>query len=195
MKTLLYSIHHKACKLLLAVAAFLPVTSCDTVWDDDDNCPTEYRVKFEYDYNMLHADAFASQVHSVTLYAFDADGKLVLQQTEQGEALADPNYTMPLDIAPGNYQLIAWAGLQDGDAFTVPQLTEGVSTLNELTCRINRYPYTLHGEQVDSVGYLQPLWHGSADTRTTSRAGRAELITIPLASPLITLEPIKTIFE
>ena len=150
MKSLLYSIHRKACKLLLAAAVFLPVTSCDTVWDDDDDCPTEYRVKFEYDYNMLHADAFASQVHSVTLYAFDADGKLVLQQTEQGDALADPNYTMALDVNPGNYQLIAWAGLQDGDAFTVPQLTEGVSTLNELTCRINRYPYTLHGEQVDS---------------------------------------------
>lgn len=187
MKTLLYSIHRKACKLLLAAAVFLPVTSCDTVWDDDDDCPTEYRVKFEYDYNMLHADAFASQVHSVTLYAFDADGKLVLQQTEQGDALADPNYTMALDVNPGNYQLIAWAGLQDGDAFTVPQLTEGVSTLNELTCRINRYPYTLHGEQVDSVGYLQPLWHGSADTRTTSRAGRAELITVPLVKNTNTL--------
>ena len=141
MKTLLYSIHRKACKLLLAAAVFLPVTSCDTVWDDDDDCPTEYRVKFEYDYNMLHADAFASQVHSVTLYAFDADGKLVLQQTEQGDALADPNYTMA----------------------------------------------TLHGEQVDSVGYLQPLWHGSADTRTTSRAGRAELITVPLVKNTNTL--------
>ena len=42
---LLYSIHRKACKLLLAAAVLLPVTSCDTVWDDDDStgakrCPT-----------------------------------------------------------------------------------------------------------------------------------------------------------
>ena len=180
MKTLLYSIHHKACKLLLAVAAFLPVTSCDTVWDDDDNCPTEYRVKFEYDYNMLHADAFASQVHSVTLYAFDADGKLVLQQTEQGEALADPNYTMPLDIAPGNYRLIAWAGLQDGDAFTVPQ---DIAALDQLTCRINRYTRTLHGESIDSVGYLQPLWHGSAETGTNPSG----IVTVPLVKNTNTL--------
>lgn len=78
--SLLYSIHHKAYKLLLAVATVLPLASCHTVWDDDD-CPveTEYRVKFKYDYNMLYADAFASQVHSVTLYAFDADGRLAFQ--------------------------------------------------------------------------------------------------------------------
>ena len=182
MKTLLYSIHRKACKLLLAAAVLLSVTSCDTVWDDDD-CPveTEYRVKFKYDYNMLFADAFASQVHSVTLYAFDAEGRLVFQQTDRGEMLAQPDYSMMLPLDAGDYQLVAWAGVQDGDGFTVPRLTEGISTLDDLTCRINRYPATLHGEPIDSVGYLQPLWHGQLDTQTLTRAAdRTEYLTVPL---------------
>ena len=156
MKTLLYSIHRKACKLMLAAAALLPVTSCDTVWDNDDDCPieTEYRVKFKYDYNMLHADAFASQVHSVTLYAFDADGKLAFQQTDRGDMLAESD---------------------------VPQLTESISAIDDLTCRINRYPTTLLGEPIDSVGYLQPLWHGSVETPVLTRAAdRTEYITVPL---------------
>ena len=79
MKTLLYSIHHQVRKALLAMAIALPMVSCHTVWDDDDDCPveTEYRVKFVHDYNMLFTDAFATQVRSITLYAFDEDGKLV----------------------------------------------------------------------------------------------------------------------
>lgn len=180
--SLLYSIHHKAYKLLLAVATVLPLASCHTVWDDDDDCPveTEYRVKFKYDYNMLFADAFASQVHSVTLYAFDAEGTLVFQQTDRGEMLAQPDYSMMLPLEAGDYQLVAWAGVQDGDGFTVPRLTEGISTLDDLTCRINRYPATLHGEPIDSVGYLQPLWHGQADTQLLTRADRTEYLTVPL---------------
>ena len=185
---LLYSIYHHVGRLLLTVSVLLSLASCHTVWDDDD-CPVdiEYRVKFKYDYNMLFTDAFATQVQSVTLYAFDEQGKLVLQQSEQGEALSRDDYTMKLDLTPGNYRLVAWAGLAEGDAFEVPVMDEGVSVQEDLTCRINRYPYTLHGEQVDSVGYLQPLWHGSADTRTTSRAGRAELITVPLVKNTNTL--------
>ena len=183
MKFPLYSIHRKACKLMLAAAALLPVTSCDTVWDNDDDCPieTEYRVKFEYDYNMLHADAFASQVHSVTLYAFDADGKLAFQQTDAGDELAAPGYSMLLPLAPGDYQLVAWAGVADGNGFTVPTLTEGMATIDQLTCRINRFARTLHGEPIDSVGYLQPLWHGKVSTTTITRAAdRTEYITVPL---------------
>lgn len=183
MKTLLYSIHRKACKLMLAAAALLPVTSCDTVWDNDDDCPieTEYRVKFKYDYNMLYADAFASQVHSVTLYAFDADGRLAFQQTDRGDMLAESDYSMLLPLEPGNYRLVAWAGVEDGNGFTVPQLTESISAIDDLTCRINRYPTTLWGEPIDSVGYLQPLWHGSVETPVLTRAAdRTEYITVPL---------------
>ena len=181
----LYSIHRKACRLLLAMAVLLPITSCHTVWDDDDDCPVdiEYRVKFVHDYNMLFTDAFATQVHSVTLYAFDETGRLVLQQSEQGEALSHDDYTMKLDLAPGNYRLVAWAGLAEGNAYEVPLLTEGVSQQEDLTCRINRYPSTLYGEPIDSIGYLHPLWHGITDSQLT--ASRAEVNTQTVTVPLV----------
>ena len=53
-------------------------TSCSNILDEEDvDCSVEYRVKFKYDHNMKFADAFANEVRSVTLYAFDLDGKFV----------------------------------------------------------------------------------------------------------------------
>ena len=177
---MLYSIYHRVGRILLAMAVLLPFASCHTVWDDDD-CP-EYRVKFVHDYNMLFTDAFATQVRSVTLYVFDESGKLVLQQSEQGEALSHDDYTMKLDLTPGNYRLVAWAGLAEGDAFEVPIMIEGVSAKDDLTCRINRYRRTWHDEAIDSVGYLHPLWHGTANTSLqVSRTNvDTQVITVPL---------------
>ena len=189
---MLYSIHHQVRKTLLAMAIALPMASCNTVWDDD-NCPaeTEYRVKFVHDYNMLFTDAFATQVHSVTLYAFDEQGKLVLQQSEQGEALSRDDYTMKLDLAPGNYRLVAWAGLAEGNAYEVPLLQESVSDIEDLTCRINRYRRTLHGEEIDSVGYLHPLWHGITEPQTLTRASvNTQTVTMPLVKNTNTIRVI-----
>ena len=189
----LYSIHHQVRKALLAMAIALPMASCYSVWDDNDDCPTEteYRVKFVHDYNMLFTDAFATQVRSVTLYAFDESGKLVLQQSEQGEALSRDDYTMKLDLAPGNYRLVAWAGLAEGNAYEVPLLQEGVSDMEDLTCRINRYRRTLHGEEIDSVGYLHPLWHGITEPQTLTRAAvNTQTVTMPLMKNTSTIRVI-----
>ncbi len=186
---MLYSIHHQVRKTLLAMAIALPVTSCYTVWDNDD-CGTEYRVKFKYDYNMLFTDAFSTQVPSVTLYAFDADGRLVFQQSEEGEALAADDYYMTLDVDPGEYRLVAWAGLKDEDnSYDVLELIEGQHTLTDLQCRINRYTHTAHGEQVDSVGVLAPLWHGVVPAQTVTRANtyRTATVTVPLVKNTHTL--------
>ena len=174
---------------MLAMAIALPVTSCYTVWDNDD-CGTEYRVKFKYDYNMLFTDAFSTQVPSVTLYAFDADGRLVFQQSEEGEALAADDYYMTLDVDPGEYRLVAWAGLKDEDnSYDVLELIEGQHTLTDLQCRINRYTHTAHGEQVDSVGVLAPLWHGVVPAQTVTRANtyRTATVTVPLVKNTHTL--------
>lgn len=182
MKNLIRPINHFTKNLLLLAAWTLAVSSCNTIWDDDD-CGTIYRVNFKYDYNMVFADAFASQVNSVTLYTFDADGKLVCQQTEKGEPLKSKGFYMPLDVVPGNYRLIAWAGTSDNDKIIVPQLTEGVSTIDELNCRINRYEHQLLGEKIDSVGYIKPFWHGQYElnmTPATRNSWNYDYITIPL---------------
>lgn len=161
MKNLTSRINHYVKNMLLLAACTLSASSCYTIWDNED-CGTIYQVRFKYDYNMAFADAFASQVHSVTLYAFDEEGKLVSMQQQQGETLSNGDFKMSLDVAPGNYQLVAWAGTEGNDKISIPELTEGVSTIDELTCRINRTGHTVLGEQVDSVGLLNPFWHGTA---------------------------------
>lgn len=190
MRRLLYSIRHWVCMLAPAAAMAVAAVSCNTVWDNDD-CGTEYRVKFRYDYNMLFTDAFATQVPSVTLYAFDADNRLVFKQAEEGDALAADGYFMTLDIDPGQYRLVAWAGLTEEDtSYDMPELTVGRHTLTDLQCRINRYPHTLtHGAQVDSVGLLAPLWHGVVEQQTVTRANtyRTQTVTIPLVKNTHTL--------
>ena len=57
--------------LLLTVLGSTMV-SCSNILDEEVvDCSLEYRVKFKYDHNMKFADAFANEVRSVTLYAFD----------------------------------------------------------------------------------------------------------------------------
>lgn len=190
MKPLLYSIRHQAYNFALAVTALLAATSCNTVWDNDD-CGTEYRVKFKYDYNMLFTDAFGTQVPSVTLYAFDEQGVLAFQKSERGDALAADDYYMTLDVDPGKYRLVAWAGLLEEDnSFEVPDLQVGQHTLTDLTCRINRYTHTAHGgQQVDSVGRLAPLWHGVVPAQAVTRANTydTQYVTVPLVKNTHTL--------
>lgn len=177
-----------ACPFLLLAVLMPFLSSCEPIWDNED-CGTEYRVKFKYDYNMLYTDAFATQVHSVTLYAFDADGRLAFQRSEQGEALARNDYSMALDVDPGQYHLVAWAGLFEGKGFTVPTLTEGQSTIDDLYCRINREEQFLRNRPVDAVDYrLQTLWHGYLPAQTLTRAAsRTAYLTLPLTRDTHTL--------
>ena len=125
--------------LMMAVTLGSAVVSCDSILDEDDvDCSVEYRVKFKYDYNMKYADAFSREVSSVALYAFDDNGKLVYQKTEAGDVLAVDGYSMAVDMEPGDYHLITWAGLSDEASFSVPLITQGVSSLEELQCKMDR---------------------------------------------------------
>ena len=66
----LYSIK----RLLIALLAFGPFASCSSfVYEDESDCTVYYRLKFRYDMNLKFADAFAHEVKSVRLYAFNTD--------------------------------------------------------------------------------------------------------------------------
>ena len=89
-------------KLLMAIACAPLLYACDgLIYDGEGDCSVNYRVKFRYDYNMKFADAFAHEVSVVTLYLLDANGRVVWQRTEQGEALAADGYAMTVDVEPG----------------------------------------------------------------------------------------------
>lgn len=144
--------------LLLLLGGTL--TACDAIYEDEGDCTTYYRVKFTYDMNMEFVDAFARNVRRVTLYLFNAEGRLVGTQAESGSVLAADGYVMNLEATPGTYTLVAWAeGWETGSTFTYPELQPQVHSLEDLTCRMNRaYDGTGGGAYVDND--LIPLFHG-----------------------------------
>ena len=166
--------------LSLAVLG-MTMVSCSNILDEEMvDCSIEYRVKFKYDHNMKFADAFANEVRSVTLYAFDQDGNFVYQRTEQGDMLGEDGYTMPVEVEAGDYRFVTWAGLEGEESFSVPVLTPGVSTIDELTCRMNRISTRTDGTASVNED-LNPLWHGEVTQHSfTSRAAMVQELTIPL---------------
>lgn len=134
---------HLGMRILTAIALLLTLSSCNgVIYDDEGDCTVSYRLKFRYDWNMKFADAFQREVKSVAVYAFDKEtGTLVWQKTDKGNALALDGYAMTLDLPAGDYDLVAWCGLDNdttAESFTVPQMTVGESTMNDLTCSLNR---------------------------------------------------------
>jgi len=144
--------------------------SCDdAIYDEEGDCSVTYRVAFRYERNMKWADAFAHEVGSVHLYAFDKSGTLVWQQSERGEALEADGYAMTLDLPAGDYRLVAWCGLEnDGqrdESFTVPEARVGETRIEELQCKLNRR-YDATGAY--SKEKLYPLFHGMLDVSLPS---------------------------
>lgn len=75
MKRILTTIQKRANKILLLAVLAGAMASCDSVLDyNEGDCSIKYLVKFKYDYNMEKVDAFAQEVRTVTLYAFDEMG-------------------------------------------------------------------------------------------------------------------------
>lgn len=140
-----------------ALFVLFTVSSCGTIFDEQEDCPSQYLVKFKYDMNMKFADAFPNAVSYVTVHVYDAEtGKLVLKQTEGGEALTQEGYSMELiGIQPGTYDIIAWCGdgLKDSH-FSVAEPVVGTSAKEELNCMMKRENGGLVKEDVGQ------LFHG-----------------------------------
>lgn len=157
---------------MIALIAGFTFTSCSTIFDYEGDCSFTYHVKFKYDKNMLYADAFAGNVTYVSLFAFDAEtGLLVFTDTESGEALKAEDYTMPLDLQPGTYDLLAWCGSAVADnKVIVPEVEIGKTTLADVDCMIDRVVTGEHSFCVlDNMG---SLYHGKERVTLTDDEGK-----------------------
>lgn len=161
-------IRRKALRMLMTVMAILPLAalvSCNSiVYDYEGDCSVTYRLKFRYDRNLKWADAFANEVTSVHVYAFDKDGVLVWQKAERMDPATAGTYSMLLDMPAGDYRLLAWCGLEnDGthaESFSVPLVHEGEQCMEQLQCTLGR----MHDEAgAYSDGHLYRLFHGMLD--------------------------------
>lgn len=107
-----------SCFIVSLAAALFSAVSCDNViYDDLEPCVTECRMKFVYDYNILYADAFRSEVGSLDVWIFDTDGRFLWHGSEYGEALKKEGYSMTVPLEPGTYDVVVWGGLKDQSSY------------------------------------------------------------------------------
>ena len=145
-------------RLVAAFAIVLTTLSCESIYDDQSDCPRGVSIRYRYDYNMLFADAFATHVDCVTCYVFDAEGNYLTEYTEVGEPLADENYRMAFPLGPGHYKLIAYGGLAcDKSSFDVTPLTRAASRCTDLLVRLRTE------EGLHSAAALHGLFYGTAE--------------------------------
>ena len=158
-------IRNVVAKVCMASVCLLAMSSCDNwLYEEEGDCSVYYRLKFRYDMNLKWADAFANEVTSIHLYAFDRSGVLAWQKAEQIVPGTAENYSMLLDLPAGDYKLLAWCGLQnDGEqdeSFSVPEARVGETRMEQLQCALNRQ----HDESgAYSNEHLYRLFHGVLD--------------------------------
>lgn len=167
-------------KTLLLMAACASFTACeDLIYDGEGDCSTSYSVRFRYDRNMSFADAFGSQVQTVTLCAFGSDGVLDYTKTESAEVISQNGQAMDVnDITPGRYTFVAWAQGENrnADSYLLVTPTVGQTRLADLTARIKRDA----DGGVDND--LTPLFHGILTNQdfTALLNGGERTVEIPL---------------
>ena len=131
------TVGRRALRLLTAFAFVLTGFSCESIYDDQSDCPRGVSIRFRYDYNMLFADAFSSQVDCITCYVFDAGGNFVAQYSDEGLPLADEGYRMEFPLEAGRYTLIAYGGLTcERSSFDVTQFTRAFTHCTDMTVRL-----------------------------------------------------------
>ena len=164
-------------RVAIGVLVGLMPASC-SIMDYEGDCSVNYRARFRYDMHLHYSDAFAHEVESVTLYAFDESGKFVQQFTDSGEALQQEGYALPFELPAGTYQFVAWCGVENElQSHDVPTLTPGVSTLEELTCSINR---EYDENRQATVEEIAPVFHAFVPDCTLPDEPGTHDIDIPL---------------
>ena len=157
-------------------AAAVALSSCNGfIYEDQGDCDPYYKVRFVYDMNMKYTDAFPQEVNSVTLYLVDpATGNVVWQKHESGEALHSADYLMDVDVEPGDYTLLAWAGDGHRTHFSIPEAQQH----RLLQC-------TLLRERADDNSAIvthdiDRLYHGKLENQDFPQEQGVHVYTVPL---------------
>ncbi len=151
----------------VGIGAF--TTSCDMVYDDLDPCDNGIRVQFVYTYHIqMSGNAFPTNADCVTLYVFNDEDYLVATKTETSDVLRDENYRMTLDLEPGDYKLMAYAGL-DCDKASHYSLTDTRATVKYEDMGVALFPRCL-GDNADDRN-LHDLFVGVGEVTVNDGSG------------------------
>lgn len=155
----------KMIRSVLMLVLLAMVNSCDLINEDLPECVQS--VQFVYDMTLSGGDAFNAQVGSVDLYVFDDQGNFVKKYSESGETLKDPNYRMTLDLANGNYTLVAWCGMMD-NGFTLSPFT----TLTEMQTAISNVQNGI------SSSDLKDMWYGYQEITMNANEAKTHILNL-----------------
>ena len=102
----------KRLPLLGVLCLVLGLSSCGSVFDDEQDCVHGIALRFVYDYHMEPgANAFAANVDCINVFVFDENGNYVTQFKETSDALRNDSYRMNIPLENGKYQLMAYGGM------------------------------------------------------------------------------------
>lgn len=138
----------------IAIAGIM-LTGCGWVHDDLPQCPAQLQIRFVYDYNLKWADAFAHEVTSVNVWAFDESGQFVWSGNANGAELAQKDYYLETPLTEGKYDFVSWCGLYDNKSFDLATYTP--TSKEELEVKLNTI--SKDGENVSDT-QLGNLYHG-----------------------------------
>ncbi|MCH5311019.1 MAG: FimB/Mfa2 family fimbrial subunit [Prevotella sp.] len=89
----------------------LGFSSCDSIFDDEQDCLHGVALRFVYDYHMEPgANAFAANVDCINVFVFDSNGNYVTQFKETSDALRNDSYRMNIPLDNGKYLLMVYGG-------------------------------------------------------------------------------------
>lgn len=134
---------------LVCFSAIALTTMSSCIKEDMDDCPpaiSKVALQFDYTYNVKQADAFATEVKNINVYAFDENGKFFDSYIESREKF-ETGHTMEITgLKDGKYTFVCLArdrqvmsrAENDEMEFSFASLTPGVSTINDLTERMGK---------------------------------------------------------
>lgn len=118
-----------------AILAGVMTSGCKMVTEDLDPCPAQLRIRFVYDYNLKWGDAFSHEVTSVNVWAFNPEGALVWSGSAAGAELASGDFYLATPLTEGEYDFVAWCGLEGNADFDLATYTPASKEDLEVTMR------------------------------------------------------------
>lgn len=165
---------------LATLSAAVVLNGCSSlVYDDLSECPARLDVKFQFNYTLDRGEAFAAQVHSVNVWAFDKAGNFVWSGAAEGEALTSPDFKLETDLGAGTYDFIAWCGLDGNDDFSLA--TYEPTNMRELEVKLKLI--SLENGLENSESHFAALFHGmmaGVEHKVDTYAPSITTVTIPL---------------
>lgn len=152
----------------------LTLSSCSLINDESDCVDSANVFTFTYDRNLKFADAFASEVKSVSMLAFDLDGTLAYASRTPRTQLIDGN-GLAVNLTPGEYDILVWAGNYDSH-FNIPTPRVGQSKLSDFECLLKT-----DASHPDSPDADAKFGHSSASLESLFHC--LQRVSLPYASP------------